>query len=52
MHDGIKRARPEQLVKACPVPQVADYQLGGFRHSLAMAAAQVIEDDHCVSSLQ
>jgi hypothetical protein len=52
MHDGIKRARPEQLVKASPVPQVAYYQFGAFRHSLTMAPAQVIEDDYRVSSLQ
>jgi hypothetical protein len=52
MHDGIDRARPQRVVKASAIRQVAYYQLSVFRHCLAMAAAQVIEDDNLVSGLQ
>ena len=52
MHDGIDHARPEQMVKVRAIRQLAHYQLRVFRHCLAMAAAQVIEDDNVVSGLQ
>jgi len=52
MHDRINRAGPQQLVKASAIGQFADYQFGAFRHSLTMAAAQVVEDDNVVSGLQ
>jgi len=52
MHNGINRARPEQMVKGSAIRQVADYQFSVFRHSLAMAVAQIIVDDNLVPGLQ
>jgi hypothetical protein len=52
MHDGIKPAGPKYLVKASAIRQIAYYQFSLFRHSLTMAATQVIEDDYFVSGLQ
>jgi hypothetical protein len=52
MHDRINRTRLEQLVKASAIRQVAYHQVSFFRHSLTVAATQVIEDDDLVSCLQ
>ena len=52
MHDGINRTGPEQLVKASAIRRVAHHQFRVFRHCLAMAATQVIEDDNLVPCLQ
>jgi hypothetical protein len=40
------------LLKASPIRQVAYDQFSVSRHSLAMAATQVIEDHNIVSGLQ
>src|ERR1700674_578194 len=52
MHDALNPAGPKYLVKASAVRQIAYYQFSLFRHSLTMAATQVIEDDDIVSGLQ
>jgi hypothetical protein len=52
MHDGIDRAQPEDLVKVIAIRQLAYDQFSVFRHCLAMAATQVIEDNNLVSCLQ
>jgi len=52
MHHGIDRARPQQLVERATIRQFANHQRSAFRHCLAVAPAEIVEDDNFVPGLQ
>jgi hypothetical protein len=51
MHDRIGRPRLEQSIERGAIRQVADYQFSIFRNRLAMAPAEIIEDDNIMACL-
>jgi hypothetical protein len=51
MHDRISRPRLEQCVESGAIRQVSDYQFSIFRNRLAVAPAEIIEDDNIMACL-
>jgi hypothetical protein len=52
MHDGINCARLKQVIKASAIRQISDDEFHPRRHSLAMAATEVIKGYYLMPGLQ